>query len=99
MDCKAFRQEIEELETGEPLGAGAQAHVNSCVACRTFQSERLSLRAAHRGSVRYTHRHAGTVRGIHQSGRREVGESRKGVGCQSKLIAHECNRMSLRVTV
>ena len=44
MDCKAFRQEIEELETGEPLSAGGQAHVNSCVACRTFQTERLALR-------------------------------------------------------
>jgi hypothetical protein len=44
MDCKALRREIEELETGERLSAGAQAHVNSCSACRTFQTERLSLR-------------------------------------------------------
>jgi hypothetical protein len=44
MDCKVFRQEIEELETGEPLSIGAQAHVNACVACRTFQTERLALR-------------------------------------------------------
>lgn len=43
MDCKAFRTEFEELETGEPLSATAQAHVNACAACRTFQHERLSL--------------------------------------------------------
>lgn len=44
MDCKAFRQESEELETGERISAAAQAHLNSCMACRTFQAERLSLR-------------------------------------------------------
>jgi hypothetical protein len=44
MDCKAFRNEIEELETGASLSATAQTHVDSCVACRTFQRERLSLR-------------------------------------------------------
>ena len=43
MDCKAFRTEFEELETGEPLSATAQGHVDSCAACRTFQLERLSL--------------------------------------------------------
>lgn len=44
MDCKAFRQEIEALNAGETPGAAAQAHLDSCLACRTFQSERLSLR-------------------------------------------------------
>lgn len=44
MDCKAFRQESEELDTGERISIAAQAHVNSCNACRTFQAERLSLR-------------------------------------------------------
>lgn len=44
MDCKAFRTESEELETGESLSAGAQAHVNTCTGCRTFQAERLALR-------------------------------------------------------
>ncbi|HEY0404511.1 MAG TPA: hypothetical protein VGC89_02215 [Pyrinomonadaceae bacterium] len=44
MDCKAFRTESEELETGESLSRAAQAHVDACVACRTFQAERLSLR-------------------------------------------------------
>jgi hypothetical protein len=44
MDCKAFRTESEELATGESLSRTAQAHVNACVACRTFQAERLSLR-------------------------------------------------------
>lgn len=44
MDCKAFRQESEELDTGESLSRSAQAHVNSCTGCRTFQAERLSLR-------------------------------------------------------
>jgi hypothetical protein len=43
MDCKAFRKEFEELETGERLGAMAQRHVDACPACRTFQVERLSL--------------------------------------------------------
>ncbi|HEX8493459.1 MAG TPA: hypothetical protein VF658_11495 [Pyrinomonadaceae bacterium] len=43
MDCKAFRTEFEELETGEPLSATAQAHVNACACCRAFQHERLSL--------------------------------------------------------
>lgn len=43
MDCKAFRKEFEELETGELLDAMAQRHVDSCPACRTFQVERLSL--------------------------------------------------------
>lgn len=43
MDCKAFRKEFEELETGESLGATAQQHVDACTACRTFQVERLSL--------------------------------------------------------
>jgi hypothetical protein len=44
MDCKAFRQEIELLETGETSRAVAQSHLNACPACRTFQRERLSLR-------------------------------------------------------
>jgi hypothetical protein len=44
MDCKAFRREIELLETGETPGATAQAHLDACDACRTFQRERLSLR-------------------------------------------------------
>lgn len=44
MDCKAFRKEFEELETGEALSLTAQGHVDSCPACRSFQSERLSLR-------------------------------------------------------
>ncbi|HEX7998496.1 MAG TPA: hypothetical protein VF528_08910 [Pyrinomonadaceae bacterium] len=44
MDCKLFRQEFETLNAGEQPGAQAQAHLNSCTACRSFQSERLSLR-------------------------------------------------------
>jgi hypothetical protein len=44
MNCTAFRQEFEALEIGEPPSAAAQAHLNSCPACRSFQSERLSLR-------------------------------------------------------
>ncbi len=44
MDCKVFRQEFEALSVGEQPGAKAQAHLNACLACRTFQSERLSLR-------------------------------------------------------
>ena len=44
MDCKAFRTVMEELEMGESLSGAAQAHVDSCAACRTFQHERLSLR-------------------------------------------------------
>lgn len=44
MDCKVFRQEMEESETGERLSTTAQAHVDSCAACRAFQQERLSLR-------------------------------------------------------
>jgi cytoskeletal protein RodZ len=44
MDCKVFRQEFETLNAGEHPSAQAQAHLNSCPACRSFQSERLSLR-------------------------------------------------------
>ncbi|MDX6693150.1 MAG: hypothetical protein QOF02_753 [Blastocatellia bacterium] len=44
MDCKAFRTESEELATGESLSRKAQAHLDSCAACRAFQTERLSLR-------------------------------------------------------
>ncbi|MBD0325960.1 MAG: hypothetical protein ICV68_06000 [Pyrinomonadaceae bacterium] len=44
MDCKVFRQEFETLNVGEQPSASAQAHLNSCMACRSFQSERLSLR-------------------------------------------------------
>jgi hypothetical protein len=44
MDCKVFRQEFEALNAGEQPGAKAQAHLDACLACRTFQSERLSLR-------------------------------------------------------
>lgn len=44
MDCKVFRNEIEELESGDSLSAQAQAHADACMNCRTFQTERLSLR-------------------------------------------------------
>lgn len=44
MDCKVFRKEIDELETGQPLSTSAQAHVNACLNCQSFQAERLSLR-------------------------------------------------------
>lgn len=44
MDCKVFRQEFETLNAGEQPSARAQGHLNACPACRSFQSERLSLR-------------------------------------------------------
>ncbi len=43
MNCKAFRREFEELEMDETLGLAAEAHVETCAACRTFQREQRSL--------------------------------------------------------
>lgn len=44
MDCNAFRQESEALETGKCPGATMQSHLDSCAPCRTFYAERLALR-------------------------------------------------------
>lgn len=40
MNCKSFRREFEETEA---LSPEAHAHTQECSACRTFQSEQLSL--------------------------------------------------------
>ncbi|HEX8745949.1 MAG TPA: hypothetical protein VF717_02055 [Pyrinomonadaceae bacterium] len=44
MKCKAVIREIEELEMGAALSAGANAHLLSCETCRAFSKERASLR-------------------------------------------------------
>lgn len=44
MKCKAVIREIEELEMGAALPADANAHLQSCESCRSFSSERASLR-------------------------------------------------------
>ena len=43
-DCKAYREEIEELAGVGRLSLGARAHVNACEACRQLEQERASLR-------------------------------------------------------
>jgi hypothetical protein len=43
-DCKAYREEIEELAGVGRLGLEARAHVNACAACRALEQERASLR-------------------------------------------------------
>lgn len=44
MNCKLFRDEIEESESGQPLSQNASAHVESCPNCMAFRDERLALR-------------------------------------------------------
>jgi hypothetical protein len=43
-DCKAYREEIEELAGVGRLGLEARAHVNACAPCRALEQERASLR-------------------------------------------------------
>ena len=43
-DCKAYREEIEELAGVGRLGLEARAHVNACAQCRALEQERASLR-------------------------------------------------------
>jgi hypothetical protein len=43
-DCKAYREEIEELAGVGRLSLEARAHVNACEACRRLEQERASLR-------------------------------------------------------
>ena len=43
-DCKAYREEIEELAGVGRLSLEARAHVNACEACRQLEQERASLR-------------------------------------------------------
>src|SRR5436190_22042448 len=42
--CRDVRQEIDQSELGQTLGANSEAHVLSCAACATFRDERLHLR-------------------------------------------------------
>lgn len=42
--CRDTRREIDEMELGHRPSADATAHLSVCVACRTFQTERTSLR-------------------------------------------------------
>lgn len=44
MSCKAYREEIEEVELDGALGGGAQAHVGACQACADFYHGRAALR-------------------------------------------------------
>ncbi len=44
-ECRATRQEIDQVEAGEALSAQALQHVESCAACGAFQNERGRLRA------------------------------------------------------
>lgn len=48
-DCKAYREEIEELAGVGRLSAEARAHVNACASCRGLEGERASLRRLVRG--------------------------------------------------
>ena len=43
-ECKAYREEIEELAGVGRLSREARAHVNACEACRGLEQERASLR-------------------------------------------------------
>lgn len=43
-DCKAYREEIEELAGVGRLSPEARAHVNACEACRGLEQEHASLR-------------------------------------------------------
>jgi hypothetical protein len=51
-DCKAYREEIEELAGVGRLSAEARAHVNACAPCRGLEEERASLRRLVRGLER-----------------------------------------------
>lgn len=51
-DCKAHREEIEELAGVGRLSAEARAHVNACARCRGLEEERASLRRLVRGLER-----------------------------------------------
>jgi hypothetical protein len=44
MNCKEFRREFEELEMDERPSLAAEAHTETCAACRAFHVEQLSLR-------------------------------------------------------
>lgn len=44
MNCKICRDEIEESDSGRPLGEGAIAHMESCSNCLAFRDERLTLK-------------------------------------------------------
>lgn len=48
-DCKAYREEIEELAGVGRLSTEARAHVNACARCRGLEEERGSLRRLVRG--------------------------------------------------
>jgi hypothetical protein len=48
-DCKAYREEIEELAGAGRLSVEARAHVNACAPCRVLEEERASLRRLVRG--------------------------------------------------
>lgn len=43
--CREVRREIDQSELRQSLSAGSEAHLASCAACKTFQDERLHLRA------------------------------------------------------
>ena len=49
MNCKTCRDEIDELEGGQPLSPRAGAHLESCPSCVAFREERLALREMIRG--------------------------------------------------
>jgi len=49
MNCKTCRNEIDELEGGQPLSQNASAHLDSCPGCVAFRKERLALREMIRG--------------------------------------------------
>jgi hypothetical protein len=51
-DCKAYREEIEELAGVGRLSTEARAHVNACARCRGLEEERGSLRRLVRGLER-----------------------------------------------
>jgi hypothetical protein len=44
-DCKAYREEIEELAGVGRLSLEARAHVNACAPCHALEQERASLRS------------------------------------------------------
>lgn len=43
MNCKTCRDEIEELESGQPLSQSVITHFESCRNCLSFRDERLAL--------------------------------------------------------